>query len=140
MLAGCNLVVDCTAEEATLGAMEQFPWVGSAYLASLSFGWHVHRLYAVGALAKEFTRERVVEILLPLEEEDLANHPSDYLSLEGPGCWHATFPGRSDDVWMMSAMGTKEIERFLTYPKGGVRATVLQVGSRGHFLRESLGR
>ena len=124
----CDLVVDCTAEEETLCAIEGFLWAKNAYAVSLSFGWFVHTLYVVGAPSKEFTRDKVVTLLRPFEEQDLARHPSEELAREGPGCWHPVFPGRSDDVWMMASIGAKELERLVTQPKlgKGVRGTMFK--------------
>ena len=33
---------------------------------------------------------------------------------DGTGCWHPTFPARSDDVWMAASTATKLIEKFVT--------------------------
>lgn len=126
MVSICDLVVDCTAEEETLLAIEGYPWAQNAYLTSMSFGWFVHRLYVVGAPRENFTRDAVIDLLHPLEKEDLANHPSREMIREGPGCWHPVFPGRSDDIWMMAAMGAKELERLLAQPSNGLRGTVFK--------------
>lgn len=31
----------------------------------------------------------------------------------GIGCWHPTFPGRSDDVWLAASTATKAIENYI---------------------------
>lgn len=126
LVSACDLIVDCTAEESTLYAIEDFTWTENAYAVSLSFGWYVHRLHVVGASCREFTRDGVIELLRPYEEQDLTNHPAREMVREGPGCWHPVFPGRSDDVWMMSAMATKELERLVTQFEGRLRGTIFK--------------
>ena len=44
-VSNCDLIVDCTAEESTLYAIEDYAWTENAYAVSMSFGWHVRRLY-----------------------------------------------------------------------------------------------
>ena len=51
----CDLILDGTAEDNTLSAIEEYAWAENAYAVSMSFGWHVHRLYVVGAPCAEFT-------------------------------------------------------------------------------------
>ena len=36
------------------------------------------------------------------------------LPRDGIGCWHPTFPGRSDDIWMAAAVSVKNIEKYIT--------------------------
>lgn len=44
-------------------------------------------------------------------EKDLYN---DYnLPRNGIGCWHPTFPGRSDDVWLAASTAIKAIENYI---------------------------
>ena len=39
---------------------------------------------------------------------------NDYdLPRNGIGCWHPTFPGRSDDVWLAASTATKAIENYI---------------------------
>ncbi len=133
LVSACDLVVDCTAEESTLYAIENHPWPEDAYAVSLSFGWYVHRLYVAGAPCKEFTRDSVVDLLRPFEEEDLANHPAREMVGEGPGCWNPVFPGRSDDVWMMAAIGTKELERLVTQSDTGLRGSMFKWVKENEF-------
>ena len=113
-VSGCDLVVDCTAEESALSAIETHPWTSDTYVLSMSFGWHVQRLYVVGAGSENFTKDAVVDLLNPYEEQDLSENSSADMVREAPGCWHPVFPGRCDDVWVMAGMGTQELERLAT--------------------------
>ena len=43
----------------------------------------------------------------------------DYnLPRNGIGCWHPTFPGRSDDIWLAAATSVKAIENYIVSNKG----------------------
>ena len=127
MVTSCDLVLDCTAEESTLCAIEDFPWSHNTYAVLMAFGWFVHRLYVVGAPCEDFNQERISALLRPFEEQDLANLPSSQdMVREGPGCWHPVFPGRSDDVWTMASVGTKELERLVTQPVKGLRGSMFK--------------
>lgn len=123
-IAECDLILDCTAERDVLSRIEAHRWVEDAYIVSMAFGLHLHRLYVVGAPAREFTGSAVTGLMDPLVREDLANHETDVLGREGPGCWHPVFPGRVDDSWMMAAMGVKELERLVEQRPDGVRGAM----------------
>ena len=123
-ISDCELILDCTAEDDVLSEIEAHGWVEDAYVVSMAFGWRLHRLYVVGAPAREFTRSAVTGLLYPLVQEDLANHGNEDLVREGPGCWHPVFPGRVDDVWTMAAMGVKELERLVEQGSDGVQGAM----------------
>ncbi len=123
-ISTCNLILDCTAKDDVLSGIEAYGWVEDAYVVSMSFGWHLHRLYIVGAPAREFTRSAVTGLLAPLVQKDLANHETEGLLREGPGCWHPVFPGRTDDAWMMAAAGVKELERLIERGPDGVQGAM----------------
>ena len=123
-VSDCEIVLDCTAEEETLSAIEEHNWLANAYAVHLAFGWYVRRLYVVGVPCSEFRRDAVTELLRPYILEDTGRTEDGELPREGPGCWHPVFPGRVDDVMMMAAMGVKEIERLAKQPDGGFRGAV----------------
>lgn len=35
---------------------------------------------------------------------------------DGIGCWNPVFPARVDDVWMMSSVAVKNIEKYIQNP------------------------
>jgi hypothetical protein len=35
------------------------------------------------------------------------------LPRNGIGCWHPTFPARSDDIWLAASMATKIIDDYM---------------------------
>ncbi len=123
-ISDCDLILDCTAEKDVLSGIETYRWVEDAYVVSMAFGWHLHRLYVVGAPAREFTRSAVTGLLDPPVQEDLAGHVDEDLLREGPGCWHPVFPGRIDDAWMMAAAGVKELERLVERGSNDLRGAM----------------
>ena len=136
-IADCDLILDCTAERDVLSQIEAYRWAEDAYVVSMAFGLHLHRLYIIGAPAQDFTGSAVTGLLDPLVQEDWANHETEDLLREGPGCWHPVFPGRVDDSWMMAAAGVKELERLVEQRPDGVQGRDVQMdGKRG--LRRSV--
>lgn len=133
LVARCDLVVDCTAEDSTLWEIEKYPWSETAYVASMAFGWYVHRLYVVGAPCREFTGDGVITLLHPLEAQDRDGLPAGEMGREGPGCWHPVFPGRTDDVWAMAAMGVKELERMVVEDATSLRGTMFEWTQKDSF-------
>ena len=123
-ISDCDLILDCTAEDDTLYAIEEHDWVESGYIVRISFGIHVRRVYVVGAPAKKFARSAVRKLLDPSTQEDWMNQQTDPFLREGPGCWHPVFPGRTDDVWAMAAMAVKELERLLNQGSSGVQGAM----------------
>ena len=135
----CDLIVNCTAEPDVSMAIERYTWSPRAYIVYLAFGWHVQRLYAVGAPASKFTRSALDYLLDPLRKEDLGNHAGEGLGREGPGCWHPVFPGRIDDVWTMAAMAAKELERLTIIEPDGVSGAMYS-RTQTPISREYLGK
>ncbi len=123
-IADCDLILDCTAERDALFRIEAYRWAEDAYVVSMAFGLHLHRLYVIGAPAREFIGSAATGLLDPLVQEDLANHETEGFLREGPGCWHPVFPGRIDDSWMMAAMGVKELEHLVEQRPAGVRGAM----------------
>ena len=133
LISDCNLILDCTAEEDVLFGIHEYGWAKDAYVVSMAFGWHIRRLYVVGAPATEFTQGAVNKLLGSPVEEDTATRGAEGLVREGPGCWHPVFPGRVDDAWMMAAIGTKELERLVEQSANGVQGAMYQWVEKDSF-------
>lgn len=65
-------------------------------------------------IATCFTFGGFLEFISPYIESDIALCDDYALPRDGTGCWHPTFPGRSDDVWMAAATSVKAIENYIT--------------------------
>ena len=61
----------------------------------------------------DFNFSTFYDLIAPylMSEKTLYN---DYnLPRNGIGCWHPTFPGRSDDIWFAASIATKAIENYI---------------------------
>jgi len=107
-LEGWDVVIDCTASDAVLRAMGQFPWVTERLFVSLSMTWQAKGLFAYAASETGFpavdAQERFAAASPPPEEEQIGE-------MEGIGCWHPVFPATADDVNLWAAIGSKFVRR-----------------------------
>ena len=61
----------------------------------------------------DFNFSAFYDLIAPylMSEKTLYN---DYnLPRNGIGCWHPTFPGRSDDIWLAASTAAKAIENYI---------------------------
>ena len=87
-----RIIIDCTGENSVLDIIQSNNFKKRHIFASVSVGLGAKRLY--------LQSERVLY--------------NDYdLPRNGIGCWHPTFPGRSDDVWLAASTATKAIENYI---------------------------
>ena len=106
----CDLVLDCTGDDATLWQLGQFPWDRKQVFASLSLGFEARRLFCFVATGTEFPEEEYREAVGPWLENELTLYEEHGLPREGVGCWHPVFPARVDSVWMMATTAVKVLE------------------------------
>jgi hypothetical protein len=107
-LEGWDVVIDCTASDAVLRAMGEFPWVTERLFVSLSMTWQAKGLFAYAASETRFpaidAQERFAAASPPPEGEQVGE-------MEGIGCWHPVFPATADDVNLWAAIGSKFVRR-----------------------------
>lgn len=53
------------------------------------------------------------ELIAPYLQNEKALYDNYGLPRNGIGCWHPTFPGRSDDIWLAAATSVKAIENYI---------------------------
>lgn len=125
-LDGWDVIVDCTAEDAVLRAMAEYPWDGVKVFVSLSMTWRAKGLVAYADEQASFPATDALEHFLAAsgrpEEESLD-------LMEGIGCWHPVFPACADDVRLWAAIGTKFIRRAVME-----RARLCE-----HFIQDDYG-
>ena len=114
-IARCDLILDCTGEDAVAAALAEFCWEAErAVIVSLSLGMEAQQLFCYSAQASAFTEADFHRQMAPwLARQAEAYRDSD-LPRDGIGCWHPVFPARADDVWLLAATAIKEIERVLS--------------------------
>ena len=110
----CDLIIDCTAEDGVIQALEKFGWdAPQTKIISLSLGMEAKRLFCYAADAADFSEVLFREAIAPWLNAQAEAYKDSDLPREGVGCWHPVFPARIDDVWLFVATAIKEIERVV---------------------------
>ncbi len=119
LIADCDLVVDCTADDDVLRFLETYQWDRNLDFTTLSVGFAACSLYCFSARGDSFPRPVFLEQFTPHWERERCEHPLDELPWEGIGCWHPVFPARIDDIWLMASVAAKFIAGTVDgrYPK-----------------------
>lgn len=108
-----DIIIDCTGENSVLDVFQKADFRKSHIIASISVGLGAKHLYMTIMSGTTFYFNSFYKLISPYiqSERDLFN---DYnLPRNGIGCWHPTFPGRSDDVWLAAATSVKAIENYI---------------------------
>ena len=108
----CDLVIDCSAEDSVLPALERFDWNSpKTKIISLSLGMEAKRLFCYASDATSFSETQFRESIAPWLRVEAKEYQAVDLPREGIGCWHPVFPARVDDIWLFVATAMKEVER-----------------------------
>lgn len=108
-----DIIIDCTGENSVLDVFQKADFRKSHIIASISVGLGAKHLYMTIMRGTTFYFNSFYELISPYiqSEKDLFD---DYnLPRNGIGCWHPTFPARSDDVWLAAATAVKAIENYI---------------------------
>lgn len=108
-----DIIVDCTGEDNVLDIFENMVFKKNCILVSVSVGLGAKRLYITLTKGNTFQFDSFHKLISPYIQSEKFLF-SDYdLPRNGTGCWHTTFPGRSDDVWIAAATAVKVIENYI---------------------------
>ena len=108
-----DIIIDCTGENSVLDVFQKADFRKSHIIASISVGLGAKHLYMTIMSGSTFYFNSFYKLISPYiqSERDLFD---DYnLPRNGIGCWHPTFPARSDDVWLAAATAVKAIENYI---------------------------
>ena len=108
-----DIIIDCTGENSVLDVFQKADFKKSHIIASISVGLGAKHLYMTIMSGTTFYFNSFYKLISPYiqSERDLFD---DYnLPRNGIGCWHPTFPARSDDVWLAAATAVKAIENYI---------------------------
>lgn len=108
-----DIIIDCTGENSVLDVFQKADFRKSHIIASISVGLGAKHLYMTIMSGTTFYFNSFYKLITPYiqSERDLFD---DYnLPRNGIGCWHPTFPARSDDVWLAAATAVKAIENYI---------------------------
>lgn len=108
-----DVIVDCTGENSVLDILQSTNFKKPHIIASVSVGLGAKRLYITLMNGNTFNFNAFYDLVSPYLQAE-KNLYDDYdLPRNGIGCWHPTFPGRSDDIWIAAATSTKVIENYI---------------------------
>lgn len=108
-----DIIIDCTGENSVLDVFQNVDFRKSHIIVSISVGLGAKHLYMTIMRGNTFCFNSFYKLISPYiqRERDLFD---DYnLPRNGIGCWHPTFPARSDDVWLAAATAVKAIENYI---------------------------
>ena len=93
--------------------MQRTDFKKSHILASVSVGLGAKRLYITLMNDTSFNFHTFYELILPYLQEEKTLYDLYDLPRDGLGCWHPTFPGRSDDIWIAASTAVKAIGNYM---------------------------
>lgn len=108
-----DIIIDCTGENSVLDAFEKVVFKKHHILASLSVGLGAKHLYITLMNGNTFCFNSFFKLISPYIQSERELFDDYNLPRNGIGCWHPTFPGRSDDVWLAAATAVKAIENYI---------------------------
>lgn len=108
-----DLIVDCTGENSVLDVFNKTEFERDKILASVSVGLGAKHLYITIHNGTVFQFDAFYELINPYIERDKYQYDDYKLPRDGIGCWHPTFPARSDDIWLSSSTATKVIDDYI---------------------------
>jgi len=109
-----DIIIDCTGEDSVLNTLSSIELKRPHCLISVSVGFGAKRLYINMQNNTNYSFDEFYKFISPYTEADLKEIDENSLPRDGIGCWHPTFPARSDDVWMAASIAVKNIEKYIS--------------------------
>ena len=108
-----DIIIDCTGENNVLDVFEKVIFRKSHIIASISVGLGAKHLYISLMDGNTFNFNSFFKLISPYIQRERELFDDYSLPRNGIGCWHPTFPARSDDVWLAAATAVKAIENYI---------------------------
>lgn len=108
-----DVIVDCTGENNVLDILQRTNFKRIHIIASVSVGLGAKRLYVTLMNGNTFNFNAFYNLISPYLQAEKVLYDDYDLPRNGIGCWHPTFPGRSDDIWIAAATSVKVIENYI---------------------------
>ncbi|WP_312279041.1 ThiF family adenylyltransferase [Oscillibacter sp.] len=108
-----TIIIDCTGENSVLNIFQNINLKGKHVLASISVGLGAKHLYIALTNNHIMNFNNFYELISPYLHNEKALYDDYHLPRDGTGCWHPTFSGRSDDIWIAAATSVKAIENYI---------------------------
>lgn len=112
-MSNYEIIIDCTGENDVLNIFSNIKYDKSHVFVSASVGLGAKRMYITLKKGNEYNFSSFAELISPYLCEDKELFDDFKLPRNGIGCWHPTFPGRSDDIYLAAATAVKMIEKFV---------------------------
>lgn len=108
-----DVIIDCTSEDRVLETFRSVEFESPHCFISVSVGFGAKRLYINMQNNRVYNFDEFYQFISKYIVTDLKEVDEDKLPRDGIGCWHPTFPARSDDIWMAASIAVKNIEKFI---------------------------
>lgn len=108
-----DIIIDCTGENNVLDIFEKVIFTKSYIIASVSVGLGAKHLYITLMSGNSFSFDSFYKLISPYLQKERRLFDEYNLPRNGIGCWHPTFPGRSDDIWLAASTAVKVIENYI---------------------------
>jgi hypothetical protein len=122
-----DIIIDCTGEDSVLNTLSSIELKRPRYLISVSVGFGAKKLYINMQNNTCYNFDNFYQLISPYTKADLIDLDENSLPRDGIGCWHPTFPARSDDIWMAASIAVKNIEKYITMV---LQQLVIKFGNR----------
>jgi hypothetical protein len=128
-LESADIVIDCTASNAVLHALDETRWEHPVLFFSASMGRRADRLFCFTAYASTFPHERFEQEYEPWQlQEHLEWEPGEDAVPERVGCWHPASVIQDARVTMWAGIVAQVLERDTALALGASDSTVLETG------------
>ncbi len=108
-----DIIIDCTGENSVLDVFQKADFKKRHIIASISVGLGAKHLYMTIMNGTIFYFNSFYKLITPYIQSDRDLFDDYNLPRNGIGCWHPTFPARSDDIWLAAATSVKAIENYI---------------------------
>lgn len=108
-----DIIIDCTGEDSVLNTLSSIELKYPHFLISVSVGFGAKKLFINMQNNTKYCFDEFYKLISLYTEADLRERDKNSLPRDGIGCWHPTFPARSDDIWMAAAVSVKNIEKYI---------------------------
>ena len=126
-IEAADVVIDCTASNAVLQALDARRWDEPVLFCSASMGRRANRLFWFSAYSTTFPYEQFTESYEPWRiQEQVEWQPGEDAVPERVGCWHPASVIRMDRVMMWAGTIIRLLDRSTSLGLGGTKFNVLE--------------
>lgn len=128
-----DLVIDCTADDKVVHALNLGYWSLEKLFLSVSVGYKARRTFLFAHQGQSFPLRVFQSLLEPLLQGERVAWADDGETLEGAGCWSPLFPARMDDLMLAASSTIKVLEELVAKREPGTRFMIFEQVSDENF-------